>query len=333
VKLQATKVAGFELGADVTANLNLDDFLVFGSDENRSIKFFKKSEHADASVQSADQLIQAAFTQQNVFTEFVRAVEGVPRDALNLAASAATKAYGRRISMNDVVEAARDWYQRDKASAIKSDDVLSDILSLIISEVIGQRRARAFLFPSKIRNKYIDELFNARVLHLLKKNVSSNDRPGERFDVFKIDYGCYVDLKNTNREPLGLFETEDGYVEVPRDDYRSIRRAILQPEMFRKLSGVRHSLFTRPRPLAPGGCSFLRRITVRRHLVGDNNGFPPQVIRPSRRPPTPPLACPHKPRTRLQYSDTNGNQRLACSGLLNVQEFYKSLRRPIRSQS
>jgi hypothetical protein len=92
-------------------------------------------------------------------------------------------------------------------------------------------RARAFLFPSKIRNEYIEELFDARVLHLLKKNVSSNDRPGERFDVFKIDYGCYVDLKNTNREPLGLFETDDGYVEVPRDDYRSIRRAILQPEM------------------------------------------------------------------------------------------------------
>jgi hypothetical protein len=33
----------------------------------------------------------------------------------------------------------------------------------------------------------------------------------------KIDYGCYVDLKNTNREPLGLFEVDDehGYVEVP----------------------------------------------------------------------------------------------------------------------
>jgi hypothetical protein len=148
IRRERGEYIGFELGADVTANLNLDDFLVFDSDENRSIQFFKnlifkhyqRSEHADTSVQSADQLIQAAFTQQNVFTEFVRAVEGVPRDALNLAASAATKAYGRRISMNDVVEAARDWYQRDKASAIKSDDVLSDILSLIISEVIGQHR-------------------------------------------------------------------------------------------------------------------------------------------------------------------------------------------------
>ena len=50
------------------------------------------------------------------------------------------------------------------------------------------------------------------------------------FDM-KIDYGCYVDLVNTTKAPIGLFESDDdGFVEVPRDDYRSIRRAILRPE-------------------------------------------------------------------------------------------------------
>ena len=51
-----------------------------------------------------------------------------------------------------------------------------------------------------------------------------------RYDVYKIDYGCYVDLMNTTRIPQGLFqEDEDGeYLEVPKDDYRSIRRAILR---------------------------------------------------------------------------------------------------------
>jgi hypothetical protein len=80
-----------------------------------------------------------------------------------------------------------------------------------------------------------EELFDARLLHILKKNVSSKDEPGERYDVFKIDYGCYVALRNTDRDPLGLYEIDgEGYVDVPRDDYRSIRRAILRPEMLSK---------------------------------------------------------------------------------------------------
>ena len=75
-----------------------------------------------------------------------------------------------------------------------------------------------------------DVRFDARLLHIRKKNISSKDEPGVRYDAYKIDYGCYVELWNTARMPQGLFETEEeGFVEVPRDDYRSIRGAILRP--------------------------------------------------------------------------------------------------------
>jgi hypothetical protein len=231
---------GFELGADLSANLNLDDFLVFDADEQRSVQFFKnliyrhysKGDNFDPTIRSPDDLIQALFTQQNVFAEFVRAVEGVPRDALNLAATVATKAFGNKITMQHVREGARDWYQRDKASVIRGSDKLSDILSRIITEVIGTRKARAFLFSSNASNEFIGQLFDARLLHILKKNISSKDEPGVRYDVFKIDYGCYVDLINTNREPKCLFEADEEFVDVPKDDYRSIRRAILKPSFF-----------------------------------------------------------------------------------------------------
>jgi hypothetical protein len=64
-----------------------------------------------------------------------------------------------------------------------------------------------------------------------RKNVSSRDQARVRFDIFKINYGCYVDLINTTKAPHGLFEVDenDGFTEVPRDDYRSIRRPILLP--------------------------------------------------------------------------------------------------------
>jgi hypothetical protein len=231
---------GIELGADMAADLNLDDFLVFENNQEKATIFFKNliykhyatTENAIPEIDSAEKLVQLAFTQTPVFEEFVRAVEGVPRDALNLAAKIATKAFGQKIAMQHVRAAARDWYQQDKASVIRGNDDLKTLLDHIIDEVIGTRRARAFLLASNVRDARIDQLFDSRLLHVLKKNISSNDEPGVRYDVYKIDYGCYVDLINTAKMPQGLFEAaedaDEQFVEVPKDDYRSIRRAILR---------------------------------------------------------------------------------------------------------
>lgn len=54
-----------------------------------------------------------------------------------------------------------------------------------------------------------------------------------------IDYGAYVDLIRTQSEPLGTLpvdadddEDSGGYVEVPTQDLRAIRRAVLDLEEF-----------------------------------------------------------------------------------------------------
>ncbi|SUB01584.1 Uncharacterised protein [Pannonibacter phragmitetus] len=229
---------GLELGADISADINLDDFLVFESNQHRSLQFFKNLFYRHlqaggdfADVKSADQLVQLLFTQVNAFEELVRASEGVPRDALNLATKVVTKAFGNKASVVDVRTAARDWYLQDKASPVNSNVVLSSILEFIIDYVIGQRKARAFLVKSGSRDSHIDRLYDARVIHTLKKNISSHDEPGVRYDAFKIDYGCYVELINTQKAPAGLFQTDAfDYIDVPVDDYRSIRRAILNAE-------------------------------------------------------------------------------------------------------
>ena len=105
-------------------------------------------------------------------------------------------------------------------------------------EVIGHRRTRAFLLEGSQSHVLIDNLFDDRVIHLLKRNVSAHDQPGVRYDVYKIDYGCYVDLLSTARSPQGLFESDDGsFVEVSPDDYRAIRRAILNLAEFEKAQG------------------------------------------------------------------------------------------------
>ncbi|MNJ66510.1 hypothetical protein D3C77_625920 [compost metagenome] len=91
------------------------------------------------------------------------------------------------------------------------------------------------MLRSDARYELVDYLFDSRILHVVKHGVSGQDKPGVRYDVYSIDYGCYVDLMNTAKAPKGLFETGDGegeFVEVPTNDYRSIRRAILDIEKF-----------------------------------------------------------------------------------------------------
>jgi hypothetical protein len=109
-----------------------------------------------------------------------------------------------------------------------------------VDKVIGERRARAFLLPQTDRDDpLIATLYDARVLHVIKRGVAAQDRAGVRFDVYALDYGCYVEFINTARAPEGLFEadseetTEGTWVEVPANDYRSIRRSILDLHEFR----------------------------------------------------------------------------------------------------
>ena len=92
---------GVELGADIAADLNFDDFMVFEHDAARAKEFFREllyrhvialDETLCVDQPDSFKFIGAAFTQRPVFEEFVRAAEGVPRDAINIVTLAAQKA-------------------------------------------------------------------------------------------------------------------------------------------------------------------------------------------------------------------------------------------------
>jgi len=234
---------GIEIGADAAASLTLDDFMVFDNNAGAATSFFKSllwkhvtssvSDESDLKNLSEAEFSSQTFTQINALQELVRAAEGVPRDAINIISLAAQSAVDRSIAVSDIRTAARQWYQQSKESAVSSRSRALQLLQWIRENVIGVRRARAFLLPSDVRSELIDYLYDSRVLHVIKKGVSSNDTPGVRYNVYAIDYGCYVDLISTVNAPQGLFEVDSAssgpaeFVEVPVTDYRSIRRAIL----------------------------------------------------------------------------------------------------------
>ena len=237
---------GIEIGADASADVDLDDYMVFDNNAAKAVDFFQelvfrhyKSEAIQRPpFESSDDLVQASFTQRNAFEEFVKSAEGVPRDAFNVLSIAAQRSMQDKISVPTIRVAARMWFQRDKEGAIRANSEAQDLLHWIVDEVIAHRRARAFLLKSNTRHPLIDALFDARLLHVIKRSISGQEQAGVRYDAYKLDYGCYVDLLATTKAPNHqLYETpgeeEDGMrINVPSDDYRAIRRAILDLSKF-----------------------------------------------------------------------------------------------------
>ncbi|MDE6345693.1 MAG: ATP-binding protein [Muribaculaceae bacterium] len=235
---------GIELGADVST-INLDELMVFGNNHASSLSFFRDLLFQRVNtilppedrIASSDDLVKSLFTQESCFEELVLAAEGVPRDFFNVLHKAIILDYYNRISIPIIRKAARNWFDEDKRGAISAIPNTSGLLDWIISDVINTRQARAFMLKSNENDNLINYLYDARILHIIKQNISSKDTPGVRFNVYSIDYGCYVDLINTARAPKGLFEAEiddsqTEFIDVPRDDYRSIRRAILDLSEF-----------------------------------------------------------------------------------------------------
>ncbi|MFC7403291.1 hypothetical protein [Citricoccus sp. GCM10030269] len=255
-QLSNGELIGIELGADMAANLSLDDFMVFENDQQRSREFFLglfckhlKVGSSDTSTQfdfrSERDLIRQGFSDVRAFDELVRAAEGVPRDAINIAANSARHAGSGAISIPHVRRASRDWYHQDKHRALTSQPEAEALLNWIVDKVIRDKKARGFLVNQRdIGTSLLTSLFEARVLHVARRGYSAQDAPGERYDVYTIDYGAYVDLIGTKNGPsthLPLPEyqsdlpTQDeviGDVEVPSQDLRALRRAILDVSEF-----------------------------------------------------------------------------------------------------
>lgn len=244
---------GIELGADVAANVSLDEFMVFEQNEDLATEFFQglffKHLTSDRGatdgsfvLKSPQDVLRQAFTERRSFRELVRAAEGVPRDAINVAAKAALRSGQSKISTDDVRVAARQWFQSDKEAAIGGRDEARRLLNWIVDEVIRGKRARAFLVNQEdVHDSLLLALFDARLLHVLRKGYSAQDYPGQRFDIYAIDYGTYVDLIGTKSEPIRdtLFDIPElsgddvaADIEVPQQDLRAVRRTILDLSRF-----------------------------------------------------------------------------------------------------
>lgn len=261
---ESGNIIGFELGADIAANLDLDDFYVYDRNPEKVVNIFHEllfkhvtsgldpSVLKDHNIKDSTSFRSRLFTERATFIELVRAGEGVVRDFLGIFSAAFFKAIttGReKIDLHSVEEAARDWYETDKSTALSENQ--REALHRIIQDVIGGRSTKMFMISrADADHPMIQSLFDLRLLHLILRGYSDKENPGKRYNIYALDYGTYVDLKRTKAEPEGLFVVPTGSEKagndapkqepedrlVPFKDKRSIRRVILQTSVFDDLT-------------------------------------------------------------------------------------------------
>ncbi len=238
-------IIGFEFGGDVSIALEIDDFYVYDRNPENISNLFSQIlyKHITSelpenylvktyNIEDYISLCSKLFTNKDVFNELIRAAEGVIRDFINIFRDAffdAKQRKSEKIDKLSIVNSAQNWYERDKLSNLDSD--MNKVLTRIVEDVIGNKKARSFMLQNSFgKNDMLMKLFDARVIHIMKQGYSDKDHPGLRYNVYSLDYGTYVALKNTKSNPQTSFteidEPKEGLI-IPFDDKRSIRRIIL----------------------------------------------------------------------------------------------------------
>ncbi|QPK88848.1 hypothetical protein IEN91_20035 [Bacillus velezensis] len=263
----ASSRIGFELNGDIFVGVDLDDILVFDKNKFSVIYFFTKllfnhleKAHKiliDPSVNST-RFVNDIFSEKRAFEELIKASEGIPRDFLHMFLSSYRKVQEHpswsSIGVPAVVDAAKDFYHRDKLMDVPQEH--QEIMESLVNEVIKHRKVKAFLVTQRLSNSIaLQELMTARLLHRWHIGYAAKkSNVGERYDIYAIDYGAYVDLRETNigRElDESMFEDEDQYSnqEVPPTvDKRAVRHIVLEEEQLEKYNLILEGAIECPNP-------------------------------------------------------------------------------------
>jgi hypothetical protein len=255
-------IIGIQSGADITNVLDFDSYLIYDENPDLVKDFFSEVlyNHLGAELlwdlkvtrEEKTKRILDIFTQQNSFVELVRAAEGNCRDFLCIFGKAFWEGYrqqrdARAISIPHIRDAASSWFDYAKYINIRDDTAPNKALIFIMNNIIKGYKSRTFMVEaSKAQSPVLTRLLNERILHKLSGFYSHKDRPGERYELFNIDYGAYVRFISTketvNESSQGVFpfmsdvpklSADEQKFMVPRDDKRSIRRIVFDPDVLK----------------------------------------------------------------------------------------------------
>lgn len=199
---QGAWTAGLELASDTVSSIDLDESqaVVSKAASNRAFITNVLNQHFDFTAMEvlghlpypSGRALESSFAPGAVDT-LVLASEGVPRDAIQLAASASAIAHGGKVQVRHVLEASRRFFWTDKMGAIAGNERLGGLIQMA-SKLSIDRGVRTFLVnQSHARMDEFDRLYDLRIIHLLKQGIRRIDRPAEAYNGYAVDFGLYAD--------------------------------------------------------------------------------------------------------------------------------------------
>jgi hypothetical protein len=167
----------------------------------------------------ADALIARAFAAKRDFAEFVRASEGVPRDFINILSMACQRSGGNPVTYPDILRATKDWSLRDKEKTLSTNQNASKLFHYIGSQLTKQKRNRLFLVKQEDNTDLVESLYDYRVIHIKQQGYCNPSTPENRYNVYLIDYGSYLNFLGIRLDDEELLKE---YEVVPHDSYKNI---------------------------------------------------------------------------------------------------------------
>jgi hypothetical protein len=243
---------GFELGADISTSAGLDDYYIFDIDPERLLlnysdmlfrhvnselpfDYLRKQHHVSDSASFVDKV-----SESGTFSELSRASEGIVRDLIQIFSRAFSLTYKkrherplRRINRTIIIEAATDWFNRDKFQYFEYEMI--SVCENIERVVVGKNKSRFFLFPIKTKiPNLLQKLMDARVIHLVHRNISVPSAQGKRFCVYAVDYGFYMSMVYPGKIPTRAMAAwkKDPKVVSPFDTEKDPLRLIVDEVLF-----------------------------------------------------------------------------------------------------
>ena len=233
---------GFELGSDISASLDLDEYYIFEKSPDYVVGIFadilfkhinnQLPEHYLAGrygINGGIELARFLCRDISAFNELIRASEGVARDFINICSAAFFAAFLKkedRIGWTEVREAARKWFEQDKAANL--DEQLRKLFDKMLALLVERRHLYMFCVPVEHeRNSHIQRLVDARVVHLVHRGTADWDSPGTRYTLFNFDYGSYVHLYGTSNYPSSGFRRGGDF-----SGTKQIKKLLLPAEIY-----------------------------------------------------------------------------------------------------
>ncbi|WP_269305717.1 hypothetical protein [Aeromicrobium sp. HA] len=224
---------GLELGSDTAETLSLDSRLVIGTNPRPAQTFIRhllaehfRSAAGQLAVEDVADPVALSF-HANAFPLLVLASEGNPRDAINLVSKAARKARAEKVSADDVLSTAEDYFWNTKYKNVEGDRPLERMFEEFVNTSL-ERGLRTILFErSDKRRPLVDKLNDRRLIHLLRSGLRARNG-GSLYDLYAVDFGSYAE-----RIRLGQMRWEnDGFANPMRfhlgDDTESWRQAVIR---------------------------------------------------------------------------------------------------------